>query len=337
MRAIAAARLAEATRTLYGSSVPKSLGAHVPRRRSTDVPGVGVERTAAHGRAVGAGRPSRCSPKRQTVAACSRLLVCAFAIVLLGPLRALVAQDDSSSREGVIRAPTPPAGAVEHYERGRREYLAGRYRDALQELKAALALDPNSANLVYNVARVNEDLGELEEAINYYRRYRTLLPRDAEEERDKTTKTIRRLQGAKDEKTQLELEQRRFEAQNKPPGPDPAQSHGRADAAFWLIAGTGLALAAGGGVTGFLALRREKEVSDFVLGKDGLLEDRQRLRKQADDFALASDVMSVAAGVAILSAAVLFFSRKGEPDEESSDAGLTVAPQFGGVGLHGNF
>jgi len=232
-----------------------------------------------------------------------------------------------------MRAPTPPAEAVEHYERGRREYLAGRYRDALQELKLALSLDPNSPNLVYNVARVNEDLAEFDEAIKYYRRYHALLPVAAEEERDKTEKTIRRLQGAKQTQLQQRLSRDRNEVQPRPAPAAP--SAGRADVAFWLVAGTGLALAAGSGVTGVYALRREKEVGDFVLGKDGTIEKRDRLRKQADDLSLASDVMSVAAGVAIVSAIVMFFARTNDPGP--IEARVSVSPQAGGLDLRARF
>lgn len=227
-----------------------------------------------------------------------------------------------------MRAPTPPAGAVAHYERGRKEYLAGRYREALAELKAALALDPYSPNLVYNVARVNEDLAEFDEAIKYYRQYKGLLPEDAAEEREKTQQTIRRLQGAKDQLAQ----QRRETAATAPPA---APSNGRADVAFWLLAGTGLALAAGGGVTGYLAVRREQEVRDFVVGKDGTVEDRKELGQQADELALASDVMSIAAGAIVLSAVVLFFSRSSEPDAVRPQ--VSVTPRGGTLGLSAQF
>lgn len=232
-----------------------------------------------------------------------------------------------------MRAPTPPAEAVAHYERGRREYLAGRYRDALQELKLALSLDPNSPNLAYNVARVNEDLAEFDEAIKYYRRYHALLPTAAAEERDKTEKTIRRLQGAKQTQMQQRLARDRNEPQPRPTAAAP--SAGRADVAFWLVAGTGLALAAGSGVTGVYALRREKEVGDFVLGKDGTIERRDKLRKQADDLSLASDVMSVAAGVAIVSAIVMFFARTSDPGP--IEARVSVSPQAGGLDLRARF
>ncbi|HKP55611.1 MAG TPA: tetratricopeptide repeat protein [Polyangiales bacterium] len=229
-----------------------------------------------------------------------------------------------------MRAPTPPAGAVAHYERGRKEYLAGRYREALQELKAALALDPNSPNLVYNVARVNEDLADFDEAIKYYRHYRSLLPEDASEEREKTATTIRRLQGAKDQLAH----QKRDAAAAQPPPPEP--SSGRADTAFWLLAGTGLALAAGGGVTGFLALRREQQVREFVVGKDGTLQDRDDLLKQANELALASDVLSIAAGAAVLSAVVLFFSRTTKEPAPVEPA-LSFTPAGGTLGFSGKF
>jgi tetratricopeptide (TPR) repeat protein len=255
-------------------------------------------------------------------------------VTLAVPAAISQAQSAPAPREDAMRSPTPPAEALEHYERGRSEYLAGRYREALQELKAALALDPNSPNLVYNVARVNEDLADLDEAIKYYRRYHSLLPASAQEEREKTEKTIRRLQGARDEQIQQRLARER-NAPKQPQLAPPQPSAGRADVAFWLVATTGLALAAGSGVTGFYALRREKEVGDFVLGKDGTFEKRDKLRKEADKLALASDVMSIAAGVAIVSAIVLFFARTSDPSPV--EARVSVSPQAGTLELRARF
>jgi tetratricopeptide (TPR) repeat protein len=262
------------------------------------------------------------------------LMACALLVTLAAPQDKLRAQPAPAPREDAIRAPTPPAGAVAHYEKGRKEYLAGRYREALQELKTALGLDPNSPNLVYNVARVNEDLADLDEAIKYYRRYASLLPPDALEERDKTEKTIRRLQGARELAQQRMARQRDAAQHQKEPQPN-SPGGGRADTAFWLIAGTGLALAAGGGATGVLALRREKQVGDFVLGKDGTFEKREKMRKEADSLAMASDVMSVAAGVMIVSAVVLFFSRSTEPGP--IEARVFMSPQAGGLDLRADF
>jgi tetratricopeptide (TPR) repeat protein len=228
-----------------------------------------------------------------------------------------------------------PPEALEHYERGRKEYLAGRYREALEELRAALELDPSSPNLVYNVARVYEDLAELDQAIKYYRRYRSLLPPDATAEREKTAKTIRRLEGARDEQTQAQIARQQEERTAVPPEPPESGDRsgggsGRADLAFWLVASTGVALAAGGGVTGWFALRREKEVNDFVLGEDGSYEEREQLVKEANNFALASDILTASAGAAILTAALLFFTRSSEPD---AAAAIQVLPGGAGVKL----
>src|SRR5262245_24814610 len=57
---------------------------------------------------------------------------------------------------------TPPDAAIQHYSIGREHYQAGRYREALNELEQAVRLDPASPNLVFNVARVYELLGEID-------------------------------------------------------------------------------------------------------------------------------------------------------------------------------
>ena len=79
-------------------------------------------------------------------------------------------------------ASAPPAEALTHYNRGRELYQAGRYREAVVELEDASRLDPGSANLVYNLARVYELLGELDLAIRHYQRYRAMLPPTETEE-----------------------------------------------------------------------------------------------------------------------------------------------------------
>jgi tetratricopeptide (TPR) repeat protein len=79
-----------------------------------------------------------------------------------------LAQDASPPR-------MPPPEAIDHYSRGRAHYQAGRYREAVIELEQALALDPGSPNLVYNLARVYELLGRIDPAIANYERYRSML------------------------------------------------------------------------------------------------------------------------------------------------------------------
>ena len=206
----------------------------------------------------------------------------------------------------------PPSEAVDHYLRGRQWYLAGRYRDALVELKAALELDPNSADLLYNVARVYENLRLFDEAIAYYQRYLERLPQANPEERDKTDKTIRRLQGAKLEFEQQQRREQEQAAQNV----EPRHSVRRADLAFWLTGGAAAALLAAGGVTGVLALKKTDDVGSFVVGPDGTLMQRQHMVQQADQLALATDVMLGAGAAALTGAILLFLLRDPDPDAQ---------------------
>ena len=205
-----------------------------------------------------------------------------------------------------------PKEALDHYLLGRRWYLAGRYRDALVELKLALELDRDSPDLLYNVARVYENLSEFDQAIEYYQRYLERLPSDATEERDRTEKTIRRLQGAKRESVPAKT------ATTAPPPPPPGV--GRADVAFWLTGGAALALFAGGGFTGYLAVKKHKDVEDFVVGRDGPLTQRTKLADQTQRFALISDGLFIAGGVALTTAALLFLLRSPEAPEREPHA-----------------
>ena len=221
----------------------------------------------------------------------------------------------AGSNSAAASSRRPPHEAVEHYERGRQFYLEGRYRDALVELKAALNLDPTSADLLYNVARVYENLRMFDEAIAYYQRYEERLTRNNIEERDKTDKTIRRLQGAKHE---LELQGRQEAALTAQNGEavEPAR---RMDVVFWLAGGAAVGLLSAGAVTGILALKTTDDVGAFVVGPDGSLGERDHLVRRADRFALATDVLLAAGAVALTGAVLLYLLRAGEPELDTSD------------------
>lgn len=242
---------------------------------------------------------------RMIMPGCLRMLL--MAALAVSPLRAAAqspapgeapAQSDSSTE---TRADSPPQAALDHYLLGRRHYLAGRYRDALVELKAALEIDRNSADLLYNVARVYENLGEFDQAIEYYQRYLAVLPAENADERDRTEKTIRRLQGAKHEV-----------AAPRPTSPVEPPSYGRADLAFWLTGGAALALFAGGGVTGYLALKKRHDVAAFVVGPDGTLAQRKKLVDQTERLALISDGLFIGGAVALTTATLLYILRERE-------------------------
>ncbi len=228
----------------------------------------------------------------------------------------------------------PPAAAIEGYNRGRALYLAGRYREAVIELERALALDPTSPNLVYNVARVYELLGELSKATSFYERYRGMLPASETEERERVASILMRLQGA------------RTQATPEPPGPptdslrnpeletdrEPESSRGVADSVFWVTASAGAVSLVAGGAAGMLALQTEKKVDKFVLGPDGSASKRDDLTDQADRFALTSDVLLMLGTTFVVSSILLYALREKPRDDAARSTRRQLAL---GVSTHG--
>jgi tetratricopeptide (TPR) repeat protein len=242
-------------------------------------------------------------------------LACVLWLAGVGPARA------QQASQGEVKT-----AAVAHYERGRLHFNAGRYREAISELKAALALDPDSPTLMYNVAYANELLGRLDQARHYYRRYLAALPADETAERAKTKATLARLQGRKQQ-----IEKRKRDADDEPVEDDSVS--GRADAWFWASLGGGAALIAGGAVTGLLALDREDEVSGFVAGENGSVRRRMQLADDADSLAVASDVLFAGGAVLVTTAALLYFLRDEDTEEDPKTARLSLGADGSGVRL----
>ncbi len=90
-----------------------------------------------------------------------------------------------------------PAGAHEHFERALTWYRAGKYRRAVEELDAALDQDPGGKDLIFNLALVQEKLGDFDGAIRSLGRFQSLEKDPDEIER--ATQAIERLQGARSE------------------------------------------------------------------------------------------------------------------------------------------
>ena len=76
-------------------------------------------------------------------------------------------------------------------------YEQGRYRAAIDRLEAALLLDPEGRELVYNLALIHEKLADLGDAARYYRRYLEMEPDPRT--RARIQLVLRRLEGAERE------------------------------------------------------------------------------------------------------------------------------------------
>jgi len=207
----------------------------------------------------------------------------------------------------------PPHEAIALYRSGRAHYDAGRYREAIVDLKAALALDPESPNLLYNVARVSELLGNLDEAIAYYTRYIGMLTDSENDERERIRATVRRLEGARSEVSTQASQQTETLREVVYVEPTPS---GEADALFWIVGGSGVALIGGSVAFGVMALIREEAATKFVIGQDGSATNRETLVNQANGFALASDLSLGVGLAAVTTATLLYFLRTPESGEE---------------------
>jgi tetratricopeptide (TPR) repeat protein len=222
----------------------------------------------------------------------------------------------SSGGRGVETPPEVAARAREHFQRGRELYQAGSYREAIAELEAAQALDPHAKDLVYNLAIVNEKLGQIDAALGYVHAY---VDMDLEpQERARADAYQKRLEGAKKEADARAA----AAALAAPPSPAAAQApatpvaaaeHGRVDTATIAAAAVAVGGLTFGTIFGITALAAEPK--SFVSGKDGktyadYLGDQQHAHTDAI-------VADVGFGVGVAAAAIASYLYLGRTKENT--------------------
>jgi tetratricopeptide (TPR) repeat protein len=127
------------------------------------------------------------------------LFPAALVMFVTAPAWAQGVANSPTTDRGVSDLSSAPeqAAAREHFERALTLYHAGKYHQAVEELQAALSSDPSGKDLVYNLALVQEKLGDLDGAIASLERFQSMEKDPAELER--TAQTIERLKGARAE------------------------------------------------------------------------------------------------------------------------------------------
>lgn len=158
-------------------------------------------------------------------------------------------RDDSAAPTPAPESPAQIQARI-HYDQSRTHYAAGHYRAAVRELEAAVRIDPQGANLWYNLGAVSERLGDIDRARVAYGRY---LDRTSDPvERERTRRILTRLDGARIELAAM------------------SRQHGLADGYFW--AATGLALGATGFGVAWLASTpsNESTVAPWAVTAGGL-------------------------------------------------------------------
>ncbi len=249
-----------------------------------------------------------------------------------------LAQDTASPGEksGAV-PPDAAARAREHFQKARDLYGAGAYKAAIVELEAARGLDPTAKDLVFNLGVVNEKLGQIEDALKYFKLYAQMDLSPAERARGDAY--IKRLSGAKREVTAAPTATATVAPPPPPPPPEPPPpSRGRIDAAT-VAAGAAAVAGIGVGIVFGLKALADSPKSNFVTGPDGTYGDLQNQTSASHREATLADIGFGVGVAATLLTAYLYFGRtKGQasPPVGASVSGLPIAGG-GAVVLRGNF
>lgn len=233
------------------------------------------------------------------------------------------------------------AAARRHYDKARAFYEQGAYRDAIGELDAAHTLDPNAKDLVFNLGVVHEKLGDIDDALTWFRLYSTmnLTPQES----DRAEAYLRRLEGVKKQREQENPRRAAVApstegavvpaaagASAAPAEASPSAARGprrspsRFDAPTVTaggIAAVGLIVGATLGVKALV----DKPGSDFVTGRDGSYDDLTRQVDQAHGEAVAADVAFGVAAAAGLAFAYLYWLRP-HPHPSVGTTTVSAAP-----------
>jgi tetratricopeptide (TPR) repeat protein len=207
--------------------------------------------------------------------------------------------------------------AIAHYERGRVHYASGRYRAAIVELEAAIALSPSMSDLQYDLGLVYERLGRLDAAVVAYRRYQQSTHDAAERER--TTRILARLEGAQREPLEFVWGGGRL---------------GRADALFWGFVGGSAGTLVGGSVALTMGVLENGRAGE--LQRMGNAMGAMAAQGSATGAFVASGALfAVSVGLGT-TAGLLYATRQAGVPPTLNGVCLTLAPN-GAVGVAGSF
>jgi tetratricopeptide (TPR) repeat protein len=207
----------------------------------------------------------------------------------VGPPAAISPEQDARKKQ-----------AMALHDEARELHARGRYRAAIARLEAALELDPEGNELVYNLALIHERLGELDPALRYYQRY--LTRETAPKERERIQGVIHRLEGAKQD---LVVAKEASLARVAPPPPPPSGLAAQARTLGPGVVVSGAVGAVGlltGAILGISALARSPG-SSAVTGPgvtaDDLVADARAAHRQAVGADIALLIGLAGAGAAV--------------------------------------
>ncbi len=194
------------------------------------------------------------------------------------------------------------AAAREHFEHALSLYRTGKYHQAVAELQAALASDPSGKDLVYNLALVQEKLGDFDGAIASLERFQGMEKDPAELER--ATQTIERLKGARAELSSAPVPV--VEAPAHAPCPVP-RARGKLDQWVFGTGGAAVASLLVGTIFGVRALALDPRGESTGPGTS--FSDLHDRASRAHTAAIVADIAFSTSLIAGAATAALYFGR----------------------------
>lgn len=260
-----------------------------------------------------------------------------------------IAQLNSAPADTAAPSESATADGEALSEQAVEAFAAKRYDESIGLFEQAYALDANP-NYLFNIGRVYEEKGDLEQAVAHYQRFVSQPGVDLES-REAATERLKVLRGALKQLDENEGEEDPAE-ETVPPvevqPADPETDNGPSDRkrgqriAGYALLGVGGAGLIVGGVLGGLAQSNASDAdnAEFV-------DDTLRMRDDARRQARAADAMFITGGVFAAAGLVLVLTTLGKGKKKASASAVgssrrwvlapAASPRSAGAALHGRF
>lgn len=278
-------------------------------------------------------------------------LVCASALVMgpglaraSGPVALTHFQPDGAEESTATPEQNSEAEALS--DQAVEAFNDKRYDESIDLFEQAYALNSNP-NYLFNIGRVYEEKGDLQQAVSHYQRFVSQPGVDLDSREAATA----RLKVLREALRQLEEEKQEEAEKAAPPEPTPITDEGPTDdeprpdrkrgqrIAGYVLLGAGGAGLIVGGVLGGLASTKASDADNAEFVDDAL-----RMRDDARRQARAADAMFITGGVLAAAGLVLVLTTLGKKKDSASAStpsrwvlAPAASPTSAGAALHGRF
>ncbi|MBN1653736.1 MAG: hypothetical protein JXA30_08170 [Deltaproteobacteria bacterium] len=247
--------------------------------------------------------------------------------------------------------------ARSHFEAGTSYFQESRFEDAIREFREAYRLSERSLLLI-NIGLACSHALKFDEAIAAYQQYlenepeavdrkeieariehlrkvsQQVSPSLPEDERQEPATSPRALEREREKPQSAAAAEQpdQREKSPKPESPERADDEREGSILPWIIGGAGIALIAGGSVTGALTLNMQSDLDDSCF------EERRCLSTEADQIdtaktmALLTDILLGTGIAAVVTGAVLLFVLDGEAETEGETRAAFACTTDGCIG-----